>query len=184
MDRADLDLIDASGALDAAATWWLRDRAVEALRVLGVGGEVRVRVADDAEMSASHERYAGMRGPTDVLTFDLGGGVSAGAGGGRVLDADVLVCVDEARRQAEARGHGVERELLLYIVHGVLHCLGHDDHDADRAAAMHAREDEVLEAIGVGATYARSGAGGAATDDGAATGAAKAGRGDGGAGRC
>jgi probable rRNA maturation factor len=69
--------------------------------------------------------------------------------------------VDEAGRQSAVRGHTVEQELLLYVVHGVLHCLGHDDHDPDAAARMHAEEDRVLAAVGVGVTYAR-GAGGAA----------------------
>ncbi|VAX42159.1 hypothetical protein MNBD_PLANCTO03-1432, partial [hydrothermal vent metagenome] len=73
---------------------------------------------------------------------------------GQPLDVDLLLCVDEARRQAEARGFTIERELLLYLVHGVLHCLGYDDHTEADAARMHAEEDRLLEAAGVGATYA------------------------------
>ena len=45
-------------------------------------------------------------------------------------------------------------------LHGVLHCTGFDDRDAAGAAAMHAEEDRILGAIGVGATFGR-GAGGA-----------------------
>jgi probable rRNA maturation factor len=70
------------------------------------------------------------------------------------LDVDLLVCADEAGRQAELRGFTVERELLLYIVHGVLHCLGFDDHNETDSARMHAEEDRLLAAAGVGATYA------------------------------
>jgi len=47
----------------------------------------------------------------------------------------------------------LRRELLLYVVHGVLHCLGMDDHDEAAAAAMHRVEDAVLTAIGVGPVY-------------------------------
>jgi probable rRNA maturation factor len=142
-----VEVSDAGGRLAPAAAAWLEAKAREALRVLGVGGEVRVRVVGDGEMGAAHSRYAGVAGTTDVLTFDLGEGGP--------LDADLLVCADEAARQAAARGHPPERELLLYVLHGVLHCLGHDDHDEAAAAAMHACEDEVLTAIGVGPTYAR-----------------------------
>lgn len=99
-------------------------------------------------MAAAHSGFLGVDGTTDVLTFDLT------EPGQPDLDVDILVCVDEARRQGAARGHGVERELLLYIVHGVLHCLGHDDHDPSAAARMHAEEDRILEAVGVGPTYA------------------------------
>lgn len=137
----------AGGVGEAGADRWLVEHARAAVGHLGAAGEVRVRVVNDAQMAAAHERYSGIPGTTDVLTFDL-------AGEPGVLDVDILVCVDEARRQAAARGHSVERELLLYVVHGVLHCLGHDDHDEAGAAAMHAREDEILGAIGVGATYA------------------------------
>lgn len=128
---------------------WLREMSCRAMEELGVGarGEVRVRVVRDDEMAKAHLRYKKVEGTTDVLTFDL-------SPPGGALDADILVCVDEARRQAEARGHTPERELLLYIVHGVLHCMGYDDATPEEAAAMHAREDEVLTAIGVGATYA------------------------------
>jgi probable rRNA maturation factor len=62
--------------------------------------------------------------------------------------------VDEARRQAAGRALPVERELLLYCVHGVLHCLGYDDHDDAEYVRMHAEEDRILEAIGVGRTFA------------------------------
>jgi probable rRNA maturation factor len=121
---------------------------------------------DDAEMAVAHERYSGIPGTTDVLTFDLREPGESAAEPAQ-MDVDLYVCVDEARRQAAGRGHAVERELLLYIVHGVLHCLGEDDHDDATYARMHAREDEVLQAIGVGRVFdvpARS----AGSDGGAA----------------
>ena len=149
-----VEVVDRGMRLAPGVSRWLEERATEALAVLGAGGEVRVRAVGDAEMAAAHEKYSGVPGTTDVLTFDLGE-----SDGG--LDTDILVCVDEAGRQSGVRGHTVEQELLLYVVHGVLHCLGHDDHDPDAAARMHAEEDRVLAAVGVGVTYAR-GAGGAA----------------------
>lgn len=155
-ERRWVSLIDAAGALDGRAAGWLSARALAAMERLGVAGEARVRLVGDAEMAAAHERHCGVAGTTDVITFDLADGMSAR---GEPLDVDLLVCVDEARRQAASRGHSMERELLLYVVHGVLHCLGHDDHDEAAAAAMHAREDEVLEAIGVGVTYGRDAGG-------------------------
>ena len=149
--------VDISGAIGAEARKWLNDFAARALRALGARGEVRVRVVEDAVMAAAHEGFAGVPGTTDVLTFDLAEPGLGGAGGSDILDVDILVCVDEAARQGAARGHAVERELLLYIVHGVLHCLGHDDHDPAAAARMHAEEDRVLELLGIGATYAPGG---------------------------
>ena len=152
-----VDIADPEGRLAAPALGWLIARARDAVMHLEASGEVRVRVVADAEMAAAHEEFAGVPGTTDVLTFDLADpdvppNINLD-GRCRVLDTDILVCADEAARQAASRGYAVERELLLYIVHGVLHCLGYDDHDEAAAAAMHAREDGVLTAIGVGATY-------------------------------
>ncbi len=41
-----------------------------------------------------------------------------------------MISVPVARRQAEAAGHPVARELRVLLLHGVLHCLGHD-HETD-----------------------------------------------------
>src|SRR5262249_30742782 len=146
---------------------------------LGAAGEVRVRVVDDAAMAEAHEEFAGVAGTTDVLTFDLTDPEAAPAPqldlGRRCLDSDsnrygldtdILVCFDVAERQVAPKtpetGESipVERELLLYVVHGVLHCLGMDDHDEATAAAMHRVEDVVLTAIGVGPVYSGRGASG------------------------
>jgi len=141
-----------TGLLGARESAWLIPRADAAVAHLGISGEIRVRVVADAEMAAAHAEYCGVEGTTDVLTFDMSS--ESDPAGRPVLDVDIMACADEAARQAAGRGHGPERELLLYIVHGVLHCLGHDDHDEAAAAAMHAEEDRVLALIGVGPTYA------------------------------
>lgn len=145
-DLVRIEVADASGRLSVAEAGWLRAKAGEAVAQLGASGEVRVRVVVDEEMADLHERYAGTTGTTDVLTFDLGDGHGS-------LDVDIVVCVDEAEREAAARGHGRDRELLLYVLHGVLHAMGHDDHDDDGYAAMHEKEDLVLKAIGVGSVF-------------------------------
>jgi probable rRNA maturation factor len=137
----------------AEATSGLVERAGA---VLGVVGEVRVRVVGDGEMAAAHLAHCGVAGTTDVITMDLRDGAGAAD---REIDADLLVCADEAARQAAARGIELAHELTLYVVHGVLHCLGFDDHDDAGFAAMHAEEDRVLAAIGVGVVFARGGDG-------------------------
>ncbi len=113
-------------------------------------GEVRVRLLSDAAMAQAHEAHLGDPSVTDVITFDLADGAAAH---GAPLDVDVLVCLDEARRQSTQRGHQVELELVLYILHGILHCVGFDDHTESDARTMHTREDEILTFIGLSAAY-------------------------------
>lgn len=126
-------------------------------RVLGLlpnSGSVRVRIVDDAEMIAAHTRFCDIETTTDVLTFDLASDESSFDS--KALDTDLIICADEAQRQSQERGHPVSHELLLYILHGVLHCLGYDDHSDEEYDRMHAREDELLRAAGIGAVFSRT----------------------------
>jgi probable rRNA maturation factor len=153
-----VDLTYADPRLTTAARSWLEAHARRAVAALASSGEVRVRVVGDPEMALANQRFHGQEGPTDVLTFDLssaraGDPADLGRPSSRQLDADILLCAAEAERQAASRSFLPERELLLYLIHGVLHCLGHDDHDPQAAARMHAVEDRVLEFLGVGATF-------------------------------
>ena len=147
-----IEISDDGRLLDPARLGWLVSTATAALQpVATLGGEVRGRLVGDAEMAEAHLRWLDIPGTTDVLTFDMREHDEL------PLDVDLLLCVDEAARQAEARGLGLEHELLLYTVHGVLHCLGHDDHDETAAARMHAEEDRLLVAAGVGPVFAAAG---------------------------
>lgn len=149
----ELTVATESGGLSVDALGDLCSRLVsEACRGVCAGGAVRARLVGDAEMASAHERYCGVIGTTDVITFDLADGRSAM---GEPLDVDLIVCVDEAVRQAAARGHALETELALYTLHGVLHALGYDDLDEEAYERMHTREDEVFRALGLGAAFGR-----------------------------
>lgn len=150
---------DAAAAFEHAKHAWLADHTARIGDLLDLEGELRVRIVADAEMAAAHDRHLGDPTTTDVLTFDLADGAAAH---GAPVDADLMVCIDEAGRRAREHGHALERELLLYVVHGLLHCLGHDDHDETSYQRMHALEDELLEAVGVGATFSPTREGGSA----------------------
>jgi len=76
-----------------------------------------------------------------VLSFDLS---SHGSG----VVAQIIVCSDVAVRQARARGLGPQRELMLYIVHGLLHVLGYDDTNQQLAEKMYARQEQLLQEFG------------------------------------
>lgn len=84
-----------------------------------------VRFTGDREIRRVNRDYRGRDVATDVLSFPGGDGPE-----GRHL-GDLVISVPAARRQAAAAGHAVERELAMLLLHGVLHCLGHD-HETDR----------------------------------------------------
>ena len=127
---------------------WLSERlAAAVLEIRRPVQRVSVLIVDDERMTALHHRHLGAACTTDVLTFPA-------SEAGEAIDMDIAVCVDAAARQAKERGHPLAQELLLYAIHGVLHCAGFDDHDESEARAMHDEEDRILRAIGVGPTFA------------------------------
>ena len=103
--------------------------------------EVDVAVVDRDGIAALNRRYLARAGATDVLSFDLSDSAAEG------IVAQLVVCGVAAAAQAAARGVGVQRELLLYVTHGLLHLTGYDDGTARGAARMHAREEEILDAF-------------------------------------
>ena len=134
--------------LEAERAWVLERLAACLAHVADPVARVTVEIIDDHRMAALHERFSNVPGTTDVLTFPA-------SGPGEPVEVDIAICVDEAARQSRARGHDLRHELLLYALHGVLHCTGFDDRAPHDHARMHAEEDRILQAIGLGAVYAR-----------------------------
>ena len=79
------------------------------------------RFVSDREMRRVNRAFRGKDKTTDVLSFP---------GEERHL-GDVMISVPTARRQAAEAGHGVDRELKVLLLHGVLHCMGYD-HETDQ----------------------------------------------------
>jgi probable rRNA maturation factor len=104
--------------------------------------EVDVAVVDESEMAGLNRRYLSHAGLTDVLSFDLSDS-QTGCG----LSLQIIVCGEVAVRQGRAHGPSPRQELMLYVVHGLLHQMGYDDSSIRGAARMHAREDEILSAF-------------------------------------
>ena len=113
------------------------------------GGELGLQFVDARRMAELNREHMGADGPTDVLAFPLDGAESAHRA--PRLIGDVVVCPARAAEQApDHRGPnhdgGLEDELALLVVHGVLHVRGYDHADAAYAAAMQAREAQLLAA--------------------------------------
>ena len=68
---------------------------------------------------------------------------------GRLLLGSIAICLDRAKEQAEEYGHSFERELHYLLVHGVMHCLGHDHMEDEERAIMRKEEEKVLEKMGI-----------------------------------
>ena len=120
----------------------LRKAVRRVLRDAGLRkARISVAVVDDATIARLNWRYLRHRGPADVLSFPLD--ESDG------LEGEVVVAAETALRQAPRYDWSPHDELLLYVVHGVLHLVGHDDASPASRAQMQQRESEILEGLGI-----------------------------------
>ncbi len=126
---------------------------------------VSLALCDDEVIRRLNRQYRGLDEVTDVLAFssdhpgqwegderlrpaptDDQGWFPAPPGEERHL-GEVVVCCDQAKRQAGESEGGVERELALLVVHGVLHLLGLDHQREDERALMWGLQDRALSAL-------------------------------------
>jgi len=106
------------------------------------GVALAVTLTTDARIRALNRRWRQKNHATDVLSFP-GGPPPPGWPGPLVL-GDVVISLDTARRQAKREGRTLSGELDRYLIHGLLHLLGHDHHAQGPAQRMAALEDRLL----------------------------------------
>ena len=106
-------------------------------------GRVSVVFVTDRTMARINRQFTGRTGPTDVLAFDLRGGVPGHEYDDEVA-GEVLVSVDRARDQARVARVPLREEIARLVIHGLLHLAGHDHEDAAGRRRMRRREEHWL----------------------------------------
>jgi len=91
--------------------------------------EISVWLISDRRMARLHRDFLGQSGPTDVLTFQHG---------------EIFISVETAKRHARIFDNPLERELQLYIVHGLLHLHGFGDRTSAEARKMKNVQEKIL----------------------------------------
>lgn len=93
----------------------------KAARLLGLDGEVGIRITSSEELQELNRRFRRKNRPTDVLSFPAATPGTAG---------DIAISADIALQHAARLGHSLEAELKILILHGLLHLAGYD-HESD-----------------------------------------------------
>jgi probable rRNA maturation factor len=104
-------------------------------RKIGVKGKITIKLGSEEESRSLNRRYRRKDHPTDVLTFPDGERTPDGLYAG-----DILICYPVAEKQARKNGRPPERELLLLMVHGLLHLKGYD-HETDGGEMLRLQEE-------------------------------------------
>lgn len=116
--------------------------AAAAARVGFKRGDIGIRIADDAAIHEINRRHLAHDYPTDVISFTYQSAPPT-------ISGELIVSAETARRQARRYGWPVAHEMLLYVVHGVLHIAGLDDQTNHQRSIMRAAERAVLKQFGI-----------------------------------
>jgi probable rRNA maturation factor len=144
--------------VDEAALVRLSRFVLDALQINPLA-ELSVVLVDADAMTALHQQWMDLPGPTDVLAFPMDGLDGPPAvnpqrhdpsappptdeAGGALL-GDVVLCPTVAGEQARTAGHSLDAELALLCTHGVLHLLGYDHAEPDQEQQMFELQGRLL----------------------------------------
>lgn len=101
---------------------------------------ISVSVVDDSTIQTLNNKHLHHDWPTDVISFCFDSGEQT--------CGEIIASWDTARRLCRAAGWSPQEELLLYVLHGLLHLVGLDDQDQEQRAIMRLTEQEYLQFAG------------------------------------
>lgn len=114
-----------------------------------------LKLEDDYEVSVSlvcsdtikklNDKYRHIDSVTDVLSFPLDYEFDTPI---KML-GDIVINLDRVKEQAKEYGHSEERELSYLVVHSILHLVGYDHIEETDRKEMRAKEEEIMEYMGV-----------------------------------
>ena len=96
---------------------------------------------DNNEIKRLNKKYFDSDDVTDVIAFPLNNHNNS-------LNGEIVVSVETAVDTAIKENVDVEGEIVLYVVHGLLHLLGYSDINREDAIIMHEKESKILKSLG------------------------------------
>ncbi len=97
--------------------------------------EISVVFVGDRRMRSLNKNFLGHDYVTDVITFDL------------EVSGEIIICPQVASQNAKTQGQSLNKEILLYVIHGLLHLAGYDDHHSKDIKIMRQQEQVLLKKI-------------------------------------
>jgi probable rRNA maturation factor len=102
------------------------------------GATLSVIFVSPQRMKLLNAKYLKHAYVTDILTFDY-----SPAGQRKRILAEIVIAPSVAAANARAFATPVEKELELYLIHGILHLAGYDDHAPRDIIRMRKKEREL-----------------------------------------
>jgi len=106
-------------------------------------GELGLNLVSTKEMARVNWQFLQHEGSTDVITFDHRG-PSVIRHSSLQLHGELFICVEDAIAQSKEFKTTWQSEIVRYVVHGILHLLGHDDLKPALRRAMKREENRLV----------------------------------------
>jgi len=123
--------------------------ASAALRGVGRGVALGVRIVGAAESAELNRRFRRKHGPTNVLSFPF----EAPPGMRSEVLGDLVICAPVVRREARAQRKPERAHWAHMVVHGILHLRGYDHLNRRDATVMEKKEIRILKELGFANPY-------------------------------
>lgn len=121
----------------------VRRVAKKALEVEGYKeAQVSILFCEDAYIRRLNKEYREVDTPTDVLAFSMYEGRFPKVH--PEILGDVVISLETASRQAKRFRHSLDEEIVLLVVHGILHLLGYDHLKKKNKELMRKKEKKIL----------------------------------------
>ena len=119
---------------------------------VSIKSEVSLVITGDDKIHELNLKYLEEDRPTDVLSFPMNEHlettpVFVNVADGKLHLGEVIISYPQAVKQAEEHNHSVHREVIILLIHGVLHLLGYDHDIPEREQVMRSRESAILKTI-------------------------------------
>jgi len=98
--------------------------------------ELAIHFVNETRMADLNQTHLQHEGPTDIITFDYSTSTQ--------VHGELVICPAVSAENAKQYGASLGREYARYLVHGVLHLIGHDDRKVAQRRKMKAEENTLL----------------------------------------
>jgi probable rRNA maturation factor len=108
--------------------------------------DLSILIDTDAVLKKLNKLYRGINQPTDVLSFESD---EINPETGFSTLGDIAISYPTAQKQALEANHPVENEVILLLIHAILHLSGYDHSTKDEKEEMWSEQQAVLDHIGI-----------------------------------
>ncbi|PKO00702.1 MAG: rRNA maturation RNase YbeY [Chloroflexi bacterium HGW-Chloroflexi-4] len=108
--------------------------------------DLSILIETDSLLKKLNHTYRGINQPTDVLSFDSD---EINPETGFTSIGDIAISFPTAQKQAIEANHPVENEVILLLIHAILHLSGYDHSTKEEKQEMWAEQQAVLEHLDI-----------------------------------